>query len=99
MPVEGQWERARTPFTAREKRVLAGLVVVLAALAVVLGVVAATSKDSVPPGCIRASVASTMGGNRFEVCGAKAKALCTAPGIGASVVQACRREGYATGRP
>ena len=99
MPVEGQWERARTPFTSREKRVLVGLVVVLAVFGVALGVVAATSKDSVPAGCIRASVASTMGGNRFEVCGAKAKALCAAPGISASVVAACRREGYATGRP
>jgi hypothetical protein len=99
MPVEGQWERARTPFTTREKRVLVGLVVVLAALAVVLGVVAATNKDTVPVGCIRASVASTMGGNRFEVCGAKAKALCVAPGISPSVVSACRREGYATGKP
>ena len=82
-----------------EVLVALAIVGVLAALAVALGVVAATNKDSVPPGCIRASVASTMGGNRFEVCGAKAKALCAAPGISRSVVEACRREGYATGRP
>ena len=99
MPVEGQWERARTPFTRREKRVLVGLVVALAALAVALGVVAATSHDPAVSGCVGGYVPSTMGGAKLEACGPKAKAFCATPGIGRSFVEACRREGYATGSP
>jgi hypothetical protein len=99
MPVEGQWERARTPFTKREKRVLIGLVVVLAALAVVLGVVAATNKEHLAPGCFRADIPETMGAAHIKVCGAQAKHLCASSDLPRSVADACRREGYATGSP
>jgi hypothetical protein len=102
MPVEGQWQRARTPFSRRERCVLAIFAVLAVAAAVAIGVVSVTSAD--PPaaaGCIRADVPSTMGGTRLEACGAKARALCrtTPGGVENAIVAACPRVGYATESP
>jgi hypothetical protein len=101
MPVEGQWQRAQTPFSRREKRLLAGVGALAAAAVVAVGVVSVTSNDAPAAGCVRADVPSTMGGTRLEVCGARARAVCrtTPGGVENAIVAACRRVGYATESP
>ncbi len=102
MPVEGQWDRARTPFSRREKRVLGTFAALAVAAAVAIGVVSVTNSEPPPAaGCIRADIPSTMGGTRITACGAKARALClTQSGsVENAIVAECRRVGYATESP
>jgi hypothetical protein len=102
MPVEGQAQRAGTPFSRREKRVLGTLAAVAVVAVVAIGIVSVTNSDPPPAaGCIRADIPSTMGGTRITACGAKARALCrTQPGgVENAIVAECRRVGYATESP
>src|SRR6202011_2495694 len=63
MPVEGQWRRANTPLSPRDKRLLAAVAATAAIAALALAIAyavrpAATSNA----GCVVIDVPSTMGG-------------------------------------
>lgn len=102
MPVEGQWERSKAPFSRRDKRLLAtvaliSVVVIAAASAFYLS---RSSSTPAAGNCLVADVASTMGGARLTVCGQAAHTFCAAHGgTNARVASACRREGFAADLP
>lgn len=97
MPVEGQWQRANTPLSRRDKRLLLVLAVLAAAGAAAAAIAFAThSGSSSGAGCVVVDVPSTMGGARLRNCGSAAHAFCRTEGardprIGA----ACRKQGFA----
>ena len=97
MPVEGQWERARTPLSRRDKRLLAAAGALAAAAVAAGGVVYAThSSGRSDAGCVVVRLPSTMGGAEVRNCGAAAKTFCRLQGkVDATVAAACRRAGYA----
>ena len=94
--MEGQWERARTPLSRRDRR----LVAIFGALAVLAAVAAFTvyltrSHHESNAGCITRNVPSTMGGASVKTCGAAARRLCAARGReSASVTARCEELGY-----
>jgi hypothetical protein len=96
MPVEGQWRRANTPLSRRDKRLLAAAAGAAAIAAAVLGI-ALASRSASPSnaGCVVVDVPSTMGGARLRACGAAAHAFCQARGTSnRTIAAACRRQGY-----
>jgi hypothetical protein len=97
MPVEGQWERARTPLSRRDKRLLGAAGAVAAAAAAAVGGVYLARSDSSPRhDCLVVNVPSTMGGARLRQCGASAHAFCREQGPrDRSIAEACRHQGYA----
>jgi hypothetical protein len=98
MPVEGNWERVRTPLSRREKRLLVGIAALVAALVAGIAIYAATDSSSDAPGCVTATWAASLGGTTVHKCGAEAVAFCRSQGPRISAVaEACRREGIATG--
>ena len=95
MPVEGQWDRARTPLSRRDKRLLLALAALIVAGAIAAGVVLATRSSSPQGACLSVDVPSTMGGGHLKECGAAARQFCLEqakrePAIAA----ACRRQGF-----
>jgi hypothetical protein len=98
VPVEGQWRRANTPLSPRDKRLLAAVAAIAAIAALALAIAyavrpAATSNA----GCVGIDVPSTMGGARLRTCGAAARAFCHTQGaLDNTIAAACRRQGYAT---
>ncbi len=96
MPVEGQWERSRTPLSRRDKRLLAAAAALAAAGAAAAGgLYLGRSGASSGEGCLFVNVPSTMGGARLQQCGASAHAFCREQGPrDRSIAQACRRQGY-----
>ena len=97
MPVEGQWQRANTPLSRRDKRLLGGLAVLAAAGAAAAGIALATHSGSSPAaGCVVVDVPSTMGGARLRNCGAAAHRFCRTEGRrDPRIADACRRQGFA----
>ena len=97
MPVEGQFERANTPLSRRDKRLLAVLAVLAVAAAIAAGVVLATrSGSSSDAGCVVVDVPSTMGGARLRNCGSAAHEFCRTQGLRDPLVgAACRKQGFA----
>ena len=97
MPVEGQWQRARTPLSRRDKRLLAAAGAIAAAAVAAGGVVYAThSSGRSDAGCVVVRLPSTMGGAEVRNCGAAAKRFCLLQGkVDPTVAAACRRAGYA----
>jgi hypothetical protein len=96
VPVEGQWERGRTPLSRREKWLLAGLAVFVVAGAIAAAVVLATRSSSSPSGaCLVVDVPSTMGGGHLKECGAAARRFCLEEAKrDAAVAAACRKQGF-----
>ena len=97
MPVERQWERARTPLSRRDRRLLLALAAVVVAGAVAAAVVLATRSSSPSPaaGCLVVDVPSTMGGARLTECGAAARRFCLEQGKRDPIVAAaCRKQGF-----
>jgi hypothetical protein len=96
MPMEGQWDRARTPLSGRDRRLIAifcGLAVVAAAAA--LAAYLTGSHDRSNTGCITRNVASTMGGASVKTCGAAARRLCATQGrVSPSITARCEELGY-----
>jgi hypothetical protein len=86
-----RWEK-------RERTVVATLLACVLLAAVGLGAFALTSGSREPAGCVDVTFASTLGGAYVHVCGARARAMCAAPGDSKEIVQplrrACRRAGY-----
>jgi hypothetical protein len=97
MPVEGQFERANTPLSRRDKRLLAVLAVLAVAAAIAAGVVLATRPgSSSDAGCIVVDVPSTMGGARLRNCGSAAHEFCRTQGPrDTRIAAACRKQGFA----
>jgi hypothetical protein len=104
MPTEGHWARQHTPLAQlgkRDRRLLAGVALVLLAGLVAVVLVAATAggESRLAPGCIRATVAGATGSERLTACGADAASLCRAQvdghGPQADALRGpCRRAGY-----
>lgn len=100
MPVEGQWQRAHTPLSRRDKRLLAVLAALAAAGAVAVGIVFATQSSPSGAGCVTVDVPSTMGGARLRNCGSAAHRFCRTQGpLDARIAAACRRQGFAADLP
>ena len=101
MPVEGQWQRANTPLSRRDKRLLVALAALAVAGAITVGVVFATRSSSLPEaGCISVDVPSTMGGARLRNCGRAAHRFCHTQGPrDARIAAACRKQGFAADLP
>jgi hypothetical protein len=96
MPVEGQWQRANTPLSRRDKRLLGALAVLAAAGAAALGIAFATHTSSSGAGCVTVDVPSTMGGARLHNCGNAAHRFCRTQGPrDARIAAACRKQGFA----
>jgi hypothetical protein len=80
MPLEGHWQRTRSPLrqlTERE-RIVAIATIVVTALAIVALIVATAGKSrpAPGPGCIRATIAHVMGGEELNACGGRARRIC-----------------------
>ena len=96
MPVEGQFERANTPLSRRDKRLLGALAVLAAAGAVAVGIAFATHTSPSGAGCVAVDVPSTMGGARLRNCGSAAHRFCRTQGPrDARIAAACRKQGFA----
>jgi hypothetical protein len=97
VPVERQWQRARTPLSRRDKRLLGAVACIAAAATTVL--VVASFVQHAPAsnaGCIVAEVPSTMGGARLRSCGAAAHTFCRTQGRrDGRIAAACRTQGFA----
>ena len=102
MPLEGHWQRTRSPLrqlTGRE-RVVAIATMIGAALAIVV-LIAATAGKSRPapgPGCIRAQIAHVMGGEELNACGERARQICAKNAAlgdpnALSIQESCRKAG------
>jgi hypothetical protein len=97
MPVEGQWRRANTPLSPRDKRLLAAVAATAAIAALALAIAYAVRPASTSnEGCVGIDVPSTMGGARLRTCGAAARVFCHTQGeLDNTIAAACRRQGYA----
>ncbi len=96
MPVEGQFERANTPLSRRDKRLLGALAVLAAAGAAAVGIAFATHTSSSGAGCVSVDVPSTMGGARLQNCGSAAHRFCRTQGPrDTRIAAACRKQGFA----
>jgi hypothetical protein len=80
MPLEGHYERQKTPLYKLSSREIRAAAAVLAVtLVALLGVVLATAGDSSPgpaKGCIKADVAGIVGAETISACGSEAVAIC-----------------------
>ena len=97
MPVEGQWERGRTPLSRRDKWLLAGLAALLVAGAIAATVYFTTRSSSSQPAeaCLAVDLPSTMGGGHLKECGAAARRFCLEEAKrDATVAAACRKQGF-----
>jgi hypothetical protein len=98
MPMEGQWNRARTPLNKRDRSVLIGVVALVAVAATMFGFAFAGGSGSPSKAsCVNVDVPSTMGGARLHECGAAARTFCAEQrGAVSTIAAACRRQGFAT---
>lgn len=106
MPMEGHWRRANTPLrrlTGRERNVLiAGVAVVVVAIAALLLATGGGSRPAPGRGCIYVVVAGRVGGEPVHGCGATARAICARSARfddprAAKIGEACRRAGIGIG--
>jgi len=99
MPVEGQWERSRTPLGRRDKLLLGAVGLTAVAAAIVAAIVLGSRGGSAGP-CVAVTLPSTMGGASIHRCGAAAHELCRSQGAADEVVaRACRAQGFAADVP
>ncbi|MGA9860186.1 MAG: hypothetical protein WBQ18_20130 [Solirubrobacteraceae bacterium] len=100
-PGHAQAVRQRRPFTGRERWLIRGMLAVIVAGLVVLGVSLATADKQSGHGCISVSLAYSTGGSQIYRCGAAAQAMCDGvnrpgglTGLPAhTVADACRKAG------
>jgi hypothetical protein len=81
----------------REKTAVAGLLAVVLAAVIALGVFALTSGSPARRDCIEVTFASTLGGGTLRGCGEQARRQCAAGdfhSIEAELRAACRRAGF-----
>jgi hypothetical protein len=102
MPMEGHWERTRTPLyklTRRERFVALGALA--ATIVTIVAIVVATAGNTRPapgPGCIRALTPNVMGAEELNACGTRARHLCAKfarddDPVGNAVEASCREAG------
>jgi hypothetical protein len=105
MPLEGHYERQKTPLYELSPREIKAAGAVLAVtLVALLGVVLATAGDSsspIKPGCFSASVAGIVGAQTVSACGAAAEARCAHAARfddprSNTIVAACEAQGIPT---
>ncbi len=99
----GHAEAIATPrrLTAREKRLIAGVLAVVAAIAVAFIVSLAVGGKTSANGCIHLTIPGTVGAQEIDECGAAARATCQsvatpgafAPQSAQSVAAECRKAG------
>jgi hypothetical protein len=94
----------RRSLTGRERWILRGAGAAVVAIVVALVVSFATSSPRSAHGCVHVTVASSMGAQPVDGCGAKARALCAQPDAYAGLLRselrlACRQAGLAAARP
>jgi hypothetical protein len=90
-PGHAESVRVRRPLAAREKRIIAGFVAALAALAIVLAVSLGSSGTSSANGCIYATIPAATGAQQISQCGSAARDTCASAGAsGAFTPQAAR---------
>ncbi|HEY7151430.1 MAG TPA: hypothetical protein VH391_07090 [Solirubrobacterales bacterium] len=103
MPLEGHWERTRSPLRqlSERERIVAIATILATALAVVVLVVATAGKSrpAPGPGCIRATIAHVMGAEELNACGERAERICTRNASlqdpnALAIQEACRKAGY-----
>jgi hypothetical protein len=105
-PGHAQAVAAPRRLTRRERRLIAGVLAVAAALAIVLAISIGTGGSASAHGCIHATVPGAVGAEEIDQCGAQARATCLTaerPGsftpASARVVAAeCRKAGLPVGR-
>jgi hypothetical protein len=86
-------------------RVAVIVTVLVLAIGTVVAVVASTGKETLAPGCIQVTFASTLGAAVVHPCGARAREVCAKPADNPGLAEhgklrdACRRAGlpYASG--
>jgi len=91
--------------SVREKRLVAGVLAAVAALAVVLVIALSAGGPSSAHGCIYATLPAATGAQQISQCGATARATCAsveAPGAftapaARTVAAECRKAGLAVG--
>ena len=96
MPLEAHAHRLATSLTRRDKLVI-GVIVIGALLAVGVGIYSSVTRHSAPPGanCVTVTVPGTMGGGTLRNCGAAARRFCLAEyRLNDAIASACRAHGY-----
>ena len=97
---------SQRPIVGRERRVVAGMAVLLVALIVVIAVSVAGGNSAKPAkGCLQVQFASSMGVQDLDKCGTAARDVCAAIGTPGglsgraqpALVAQCRRNGYPVG--
>jgi hypothetical protein len=100
MIMENRSKRLSEPmrWRRREKAVVAVLASCVVLALIGLGAYALTDGSREPKDCVDATVASSLGAAYLHACGARARAMCAAPGvskeIGQPLREACRRAGF-----
>jgi hypothetical protein len=93
VPVEGQWQRSRTPLTRRDKTLLACALVLAAAAAAVAALVLRDPKRDTSTPCVVVSLPATMGGATVRRCGSDARDFCRTQGPHDPLIAAaCRKQ-------
>jgi hypothetical protein len=101
--MQGHWARVNTPLretTGRERRIVwvgAGLLAIAAVIAAIVAI--GSSNPSLPAGCIRVDLPSTMGGGTPQLCGKTASSFCASEvahsrPLNETVLPKCREAGY-----
>jgi hypothetical protein len=91
--------------TTREKRLIAGVLAVVAAIVIVLAISIGTAGSASGHGCIHATIPGAVGAQEIDQCGVQARATCQTVGqpgsftaASARVVAAeCRKAGLPVG--
>jgi hypothetical protein len=93
MVMVGQWKRLQTPsrVSRRDRRVLAGLIALVVAVAVTGGVLALTASSTSSAGCVNVTFAGSTGAEQINACGNQAARICASAYAG-SITGAPGRE-------
>lgn len=106
MVMQEQSKRLAQPLRwTRAGRVAVIVTVLVLAVGTVVAVIASTGKETLAPGCIEVTFASTLGAAVVHPCGARAREVCAKPAENPGLAEhgklrdACRRAGlpYASG--
>jgi hypothetical protein len=92
--------------TTREKRLIAGVLAVVAAIAVAFIISLSIGGQTSANGCIHLTIAGAVGAEEIDDCGAAARSICQsaeapgafAPQAAASIAAECRKAGLPVGR-
>ena len=102
-PGDAETMRLR-PLSARERRLIAGVLALVAALVVGLVISFSSGDKSSAHGCIYLTVPAATGAEQIDSCGAQARSICTstakpgafAPAAARSIAAECRKAGVPT---